>query len=149
MQPELVSQRLEEFRTLCKERGIPITHQRLAVYQTLLETSEHPSAETLFKTLHPRLPQLSLGTVYKNLEILHELGLISEVNSLHESARYDTNLKPHHHLVCTHCKKVIDIYDDALSLAKPTQTHGFTVSHIQVQVNGVCPKCQPSATQNS
>ena len=144
MQPEFVSQRLEEFRTLCKERGIPMTHQRLAVYQALLETAEHPSAETLFKTLHSRLPQLSLGTVYKNLETLSALGLISEVSSLHQSARYDANLKPHHHLVCTHCKKVIDIYDEAFSHTKPTQTHGFTVSHIQVQVNGVCPECQAS-----
>ena len=142
MPSEQIRVRLEEFRTLCKSRGIPVTTQRVAVYQALLETEEHPSAEFLFKHLHPILPQLSLGTVYKNIETLCELGLIRAVNPVHETARYDANITSHHHLVCVKCKRVIDIYDEALSQAKPTHTHGFVVYQIQVQINGICPPCQ-------
>jgi Fur family transcriptional regulator, peroxide stress response regulator len=142
MQPEVVAKRLEEFRSLCRTRGIPLTHQRLAIYQALLETDSHPSAETVFRALHDRLPQLSLGTVYKNLEILQELGLISEVNVLHETARYDANLEAHHHLVCVRCKRVIDLYDDSLARVAPRNNHGFVVTDVRVQVNGVCPDCR-------
>lgn len=142
MQTELVTRRLQEFRALCRSRGIPLTNQRLAIYQALLETNSHPSAESLYRVLRDRLPQLSLGTVYKNLEILRELGLISEVNALHETARYDANLEPHHHLVCLRCKRVIDLYDSALAEVAPSDTHGFQVTDVRVQVNGVCPDCQ-------
>lgn len=142
MDASVVERRLEEFRVLCKSKGVPLTNQRLAVYRALLETEAHPSAEALFKALHDRLPQLSLGTVYKNIETLRELGLIQEVNVLHETARYDANLDPHHHLVCTKCKRVHDLYDASLSVPAPARLHGFAVSEVRVQVNGLCPACQ-------
>jgi Fur family peroxide stress response transcriptional regulator len=142
MHAAAIERRLEEFKSLCKNKGVPLTHQRLAVYRAILETDAHPSAETLFKVLHDRLPQLSLGTVYKNIETLRELGLIQEVNILHETARYDANLDPHHHLVCVRCKRVADLYDDSLVVTPPKETKGFSISEVRVQVNGLCPECQ-------
>ena len=135
--------RLDALAERCRDAGLAVTPQRLAIYRALLDSESHPDAEALYERVRAQIPNLSLATVYKNLEALQQLGVIRELTPLHETARFDANLDRHHHLVCTECKKVLDLYDrDLDSLQLPTaRAMGFKVSNIRVQVEGLCPDC--------
>lgn len=92
-----------------KEKKLKLTPQRLAVYQYLKGTLEHPSAETIYKALQPNYPTMSLATVYKTLKTLVEIGLVQELNVGEGNFRYDANYHEHAHVQCVNCGKVEDI----------------------------------------
>jgi Fe2+ or Zn2+ uptake regulation protein len=134
----------------CRARGLLVTEQRRAIFAVLAASREHPSAEQIHRAVRHRLPRLSLATVYKNLEALHAIGAVSDVNSLHEVGRYEAALpgtgagQPHHHLVCIRCKRVLDLHHrqlDAFRLG-PEEAQGFEVRAVRVQVEGLCPRCR-------
>lgn len=138
----------QEFIAACREHGLSVTHQRLAIYTALTQTEEHPSAERTFALVRERYPTISLATVYKTLETLEAIGLIKKVNALHDVARYDATLGPHHHLVCTACHGVFDYHDpalDALPVPEVALDGRFAVEGYQVQINGVCDACREAA----
>ena len=135
----------------CRARGLLVTEQRRAIFAVLAASREHPSAEQIHRAVRGRLPRLSLATVYKNLEALRAIGAVSDVNSLHEHGRYEAALpgtaagrRPHHHLVCIRCRKVLDLHDQRLDAFRPTahDVQGFEVRAVRVQVEGLCPHCQ-------
>ena len=82
---------MEDIILTFKEKKLKLTPQRLAVYQYLKSTSEHPSAETIYKSLQPNYPTMSLATVYKTLKTLVEIGLVQELNVGEGNFRYDGN----------------------------------------------------------
>ena len=84
---------------------------------------------------------MSLATVYKALDALERLGLVKELAVFNEAARYDANLDPHHHLVCTECRKVVDYYDDELTGIKPGRIPGFVPESVAVRIVGKCSDC--------
>src|SRR5256885_16300800 len=142
------------FIALLRARGLTVTEQRLAIFAALAASPEHPTAEQIFFAVREKLPNLSLATVYKNLEALRAAGAASDVNTLHEQGRYEAALpgtgagRSHHHLVCVSCKKVIDVHDarfDSLRVS-PRVTQGFEVRAVRVQVEGICPDC-PAASK--
>ena len=139
---------IEKFASYCREHGLSVTHQRLAIFEALAASREHPSAEQLHKAVQRRIPTLSLATVYKNLEALKAIGAVVDVNPLHEQARYESALPgsgaghPHHHLVCTSCKKVRDLHDSELDRLRVRDAQGFDVRAVRVQAEGLCPDCQ-------
>jgi Fur family peroxide stress response transcriptional regulator len=128
----------------CRELGIKVTPQRIAIYRELSSTGEHPSAEHIYKKIKKYYPNISLTTIYRTLETFERLRIISVANILHDAARYDANLNPHHHLVCVVCKKVEDFYDDSLSnLTIPEKPlDNYKVLGYTVQLNGICKECQ-------
>lgn len=138
----------EEFAAFCRSHGLSVTTQRLAIFEALASSREHPSAEQLHRAVQRKLPSLSLATVYKNLEALKAIGAVSDVNALHEEGRYEATLpgsgagKPHHHLVCVSCKKVRDLHDAALDALRLRDAQGFEVRAVRVQAEGLCPDCQ-------
>jgi Fur family transcriptional regulator, peroxide stress response regulator len=144
-----VGAQVEAFAEHCRKSGLSVTRQRLAIFEALAASREHPSAEDIHRTVRKRLPHLSLATVYKNLESLRDIGAVSDVNALHEHGRYEAALpgtgagKPHHHLVCTSCRKVVDLHDVALDGLRVSDTLGFQVRALKVQVEGICPDCAP------
>jgi Fur family peroxide stress response transcriptional regulator len=126
----------------CRAGGMNVTPQRLAIYRALLESEDHPSPEGLYQRVRPQMPSLSLATIYKALDALVRLGVVTEVSVVGEGKRYDANLDRHHHLVCTRCKSVIDYYDETLdAIAPPRALPGFTAQAVSVQVMGVCATC--------
>ena len=127
----------------CREAGMAVTSQRLAIFRELLAAEDHPSPETLHRRVKKAMPSLSLATIYKTLDALEELGLIEEVSPVGDVKRYDGNHRPHHHLVCVRCKRVTDFYDPELdTLAPPArQLGGFVVQSTTVQVKGLCAAC--------
>jgi Fur family transcriptional regulator, peroxide stress response regulator len=144
--PEVGAQ-VAAFAEHCRKSGLSVTRQRLAIFEALAASREHPSAEKIHREVRKRLPHLSLATVYKNLESLREIGAVSDVNALHEHGRFEAALpgtgagRPHHHLVCVSCRKVVDLYDASLDGLRVSQTLGFEVRALKVQVEGVCPDC--------
>lgn len=133
----------KDFIATLRQHGLQVTYQRLAIYQALYNTEEHPSADAIYQQVRKRFPMISLGTVYKALERFHEAGLIQKVSPLTELARYDAVVKPHHHLVCLKCQMIKDIEDSSVEKKITlSPVNGFQVVRQQVLFQGYCPTCQ-------
>lgn len=133
-----------EFREMCESAGLAMTHQRFVLYETLKSMHGHPSPEDVYTRVKRRIPSISLATVYKNIHLFIESGIFRAVCLHHGSLRVETNLKPHHHLICTSCKSISDI--DAEKLGLDTKRHklpgGFIAERYAVDVLGLCAACQ-------
>lgn len=144
MEPRARNQRIEEYRRLCRERGLSFTAPRRAVLEAVLDLDNHPRAEQVYAALSRRRARASRATVFRTLESLARLGIIATASHPGSAVRYDGRTDPHHHLVCTGCDRVIDFSDarlDALP-APDTRRFGFVVSQVQVQLRGSCRECR-------
>ena len=117
--------------------------KRQAIYDELCRSKAHPSAEQLYISLKNRIPDLSLGTVYRNLGVLMEDGLIVSVGNVAGEERYDACTTPHTHLICTSCGRVEDAeivfpVPDYAEFEK--QTDWKLTSH-SLCFNGLCRDC--------
>ena len=137
-----IEAQLSSFAEACRERGMPVTHQRLAVFRALLESESHPDADAIHKSLRGAYPTLSLGTVYKTLEMLQTLGLARAVSSPGPTRRFDGNRSPHHHLWCTRCGRLMDVELDQLADIALPASLDFQVLDLTIQFNGICSKCR-------
>lgn len=128
---------------ILREKKIKVTPQRIAVYNMLLNTEEHPDAETIHKALEPTNPTISLATIYKTVDYFKSLGLVQELNVGQGRSRYDAIVEPHPHAVCTSCGVVEDLFNDELkSLHKKIpENSGFVAEYEQVIFYGKCKKC--------
>ncbi|HEY7472002.1 MAG TPA: Fur family transcriptional regulator [Gemmatimonadota bacterium] len=138
----------ESFIARCRAAGLSVTHQRLAIYEAVMATGElHPSAEVIYQSVRERYPTISFNTIYKNLETFEQMGIVVKVNPLYNEARYDVDVKPHHHLICRQCKTIVDVHDKLLdALPAPEEAgSGFQVENWTVQFTGLCADCQPAA----
>lgn len=141
----LIQKRISAFQNRCREEGLSLTHQRLAVYTHLASTLKHPTAEELYSEIHPEYPTVSLGTVYKTLDTFEQHGLITKSRATGESARYDANLEPHHHLVCRLCGSMQDIQRAPgfpEGAARLHHTNGFLVEEVRIDFRGICGPCR-------
>ena len=118
--------------------------KRQAILAVLMATKEHPSAERIYAELKPQYPDLSLGTVYRNLNLFREDGTIMVVGTVNGQERFDFNTEPHPHFICTGCGRVIDIDmpmpGDAL-WAGTAAEHGLGVRGCQITLTGLCRDC--------
>jgi Fur family peroxide stress response transcriptional regulator len=131
----------------CRAAGIAVTPQRLAIFRRLAATDRHPSAEELHADVRREMPTLSLATVYKTLDTLAGIGLVRPVSRLGARGRWDANLAPHHHLVCTACGTVTDVTERRLeAAARPAAAvaarHGFEAAGHSVEIFGRCAACR-------
>jgi Fur family transcriptional regulator, peroxide stress response regulator len=101
--------RMADFTARCRAGGLAVTPQRLAIIEALLAATDHPRAEKIFAQVRKRHAHISLATVHRTLETLCRIGEARKVTMLHDSARYDGNLDPHHHVVCVRCRRVRDV----------------------------------------
>lgn len=137
-------QKLEELRELCRETGLKLTHQRMEILRELAQTTDHPSAETVFHRVREKLPSVSLDTVYRTLNTLAEQGLVTRVNVAQDQGRFDANVAPHHHMVCARCKAIQDFHwqeFDRMDLPGDARLWGGNVVK-HVVVTGVCGRCR-------
>ena len=137
-------QRLGEFVARCRKRGIAVTPQRLAVIHALLAAENHPSADELCAVVRRRHPHVSLATVHRILEQFCEVGEARKVTLLHDVARYDGNVEPHHHVLCVRCRRVHDIEMPAMDrLLEGTPSLGqFTLLRCSLEIEALCRRCQ-------
>jgi Fur family peroxide stress response transcriptional regulator len=137
-------QRLEELQRRCRAQGIPVTLQRRLVLEAVLDLNCHPTANQVYDFLQVRQANVSRATVYRTLEALVELELISKTGHPGGVIRYDGRIELHHHLVCLRCDAVIDITDVRLDeLPIPdTSAFGFEVKDCRLQLQGICRSCR-------
>ncbi len=143
----ITKQQIEQLRQLCAEAGIKLTHQRLEIFKELMAADDHPSAESIYTRLHKKLPTIALDTVYRTLATFDELGLVKKLHIMNERTLFDTNLSIHHHFICSHCKKVEDIYwqgFDNCSLPEEVESVGVVESR-HLEFHGVCRSCLDGA----
>ena len=122
--------------------GKRYSKQRELIYQCLMETHEHPTAEMLYNWLKPENPSLSLGTVYRNLNLLADEGIITRMPFPVE--RYDANTEPHPHFRCRKCGAVYDLEGveyDALLDEKIGVLSGHQVDRHDLVFSGICTHC--------
>ena len=140
---EQLEQMMVHFSTACRTAGLKLTHQRTEIYRHLLLTADHPSAETLYKRLLPALPTISLDTVYRTLTTLEQHGLVARIQTAESQARFEAVYDPHHHLICSKCKQVVDFqWPDIEQLELPTNVHQWgSIDSKTIVMYGVCNNC--------
>ena len=139
----LLRKRLEHFEAACRQVGLKVTHQRLEIFRELASSSDHPTAETLYKRLQESVPTLSLDTVYRTLTTFEEHGLISRVQTIESHARFEAEMEEHHHAICTQCKKITDFQWDICDKGKlPEQVANWgEIRNKQITLRGICGEC--------
>ena len=120
------------------------TAQRDTVLKVVEASCDHPSAETIYTRCREIMPEISLGTVYRNLKVLVELGKIREVSILNAGDRYDKTVGLHAHFRCKRCGCVLDVpANDLETLEKGVESKtGFQIDGTEVLFVGVCDKCR-------
>ena len=136
-----------EFRELAWKRCLAATHQRQVIYEAIVAAPGHYSAEQIFSGVRKRIPSISLATVYNNLKLFVEHGLLREVSPHTSTLMVEGNLEPHHHLVCTRCKAVQDVEGDFINYKKLSRQapRGFDLTQPLVEVFGICRRCSAKA----
>ena len=118
--------------------------KRNAIYDCLCQSKAHPSAETIYTQLKAEIPDLSLGTVYRNLNHFKEQGLAISVATVNGVERFDGNTNPHVHFICNDCTAVIDLEDMEVPQALTTAAErsvGGKVAECQLSFTGTCKNC--------
>ena len=118
------------------------TPQRRVILQELQALESHPTAAELFSIVREKLPRISLGTVYRNLEVLCADGQINKLELSGTETRFDAITVPHLHIRCTGCSKVQDLMDPPLIAHSPDELEGFQVQGCRLEYFGLCPECR-------
>ena len=125
---------------------IKYSRQREAIVQYLTGRTDHPSAESVYQALRQTHPNISLGTVYRNLSFLSDRGDILRLSCDGKTDRFDADTRPHYHFMCKQCGCVLDIdmpYQEALDhLAE--QTFSGTITAHSLLFEGLCSNCMDS-----
>ncbi|NPA17046.1 Fur family transcriptional regulator [Persephonella sp.] len=123
------------------------TQQRKVILDILRSTDIHPTADWIYERAREYIPNISLGTVYRNLKILRDEGLILELNDGKQS-RFDGRIDEHFHFKCTSCNSIYDI--DTPEIVSVDESflikEGYQVDSYDVIFSGICPRC--SGSQN-
>jgi len=105
--------------------------------------TSHPTADEMYEMIRKRLPRISLGTVYRNLEILSEKGVIQKLSVGGTKKRFDGDVSEHYHLRCTSCGRVddVDLPPDTSLDEKVESMSGYKIDRHSMEFIGVCPHC--------
>ncbi|MDQ7823810.1 MAG: transcriptional repressor [Candidatus Eremiobacteraeota bacterium] len=120
-----------------------VTTQRKVILDEIKKNKTHPTAEEFYEILRKRLPRISIGTVYRNLEILHKAGLVSRFEMGNLQRRYDGNADPHYHIRCIECNRLDDICITPLAgIEEEVRTlSSYEVRGHILEFVGICPSC--------
>jgi Fe2+ or Zn2+ uptake regulation protein len=127
-----------------------MTRQRKVILEELLKQNTHPSADEIFQMVRRRMPRISLGTVYRNLEILAKMGKIQKLELSGALKRYDWNTNKHYHIRCVRCDRVDDAPIAPLNQLE-NDLYGATVFEIighNLEFTGLCPECSKKTAPN-
>ena len=133
----------ERFEDICKRAGLKLTHQRMEIYNELAHRQDHPSAEAIHAAIKGNLPYIALDTVYRTLKTLESIQAIRRLDVFDDQARFDANMTPHHHCICSRCKAIVDFRwetFDVLEAPGVVTDWGQTWSK-SVVLRGVCRNC--------
>ncbi|SCH87075.1 MULTISPECIES: Fur family transcriptional regulator [unclassified Romboutsia] len=118
--------------------------QREIILNEVMNSHLHPTADNIYTSLKKDNPELSLGTVYRNLSQLTKKGIISKLSITGQSDRFDKNIKPHAHLICEKCNNIFDVESDNIYkfINDLSYEKDITISNYNLVLNGVCSHCK-------
>lgn len=134
---------MASFRNKCRQHNLNITPQRVAIYEELIKSKNHPDSEDIFRGIKNIFSEISLDTVYRTLSKFAEIGLIHLVEGYGEAKRYDPDTNNHHHFRCRQCNKIVDFHNesyDNLSVPRAFQKN-FKVTNVKILLEGTCDEC--------
>ncbi|MFC1992414.1 Fur family transcriptional regulator [Chloroflexota bacterium] len=122
------------------------SRQRETILEVVKGSSIHPTAEWIYVQSRQIMPSISLGTVYRNLRLLTEEGLILELDINGDLSRFDGNTNIHHHFICEQCGKILDfMFSEKIENAMIDnigKTAGFKINYHRCELMGICRECQ-------
>jgi len=124
------------------------TLQRKVILEELRCSHQHVTAAELYRLVQKRIPNISLGTIYRNLDLLHQDGLISKLETAGREIRFDGDLSSHYHLRCRQCGRIEDICDPVSVQVEGriTSAAGWDIAGPQIEFSGSCPDCRTSGS---
>jgi len=127
-----------------KTTGVRITPQRHAILEYLIQSMAHPTADEIYKALEGKFPNMSVATVYNNLRVFREVGLVKELTYGDASSRFDFVTNDHYHMICECCGKIVDFHYPGLDEIEhfASQVTGFDVHSHRLEIYGTCPSCK-------
>ncbi len=139
------SERIRQFEQLCRDRGLAVTVQRRFVFEAIVDRADHPTADEVYEVVKGNIPGISRTTVYRTLDTLVEIGVVSKACSPGAATRFDPMTSRHHHLVCLRCEKLIDLADEHLEATvklPDAQAHSFQIRDFSIHFHGICADCR-------
>lgn len=132
-------------------KNLRLTRQRQLIFDELCKLKSHPTADELYHLLRKKMPKISLGTVYRNLDILSEQGIIQKLNVGGTQKRFDGDTSTHYHVRCAECGRVDDIEmtPDLTIEEKAGKLTEFRIVSHDLGFIGFCPKCNAKKNNNS
>jgi Fur family peroxide stress response transcriptional regulator len=139
-----IDEKVHWFIDLCKKNGLKVTPQRIEIYKGLINTDEHPSAETLYAKVRKTFPNISLDTVNRTLLTLSEIGAAQIVEGSGDVRRFDGGMEKHQHFKCIKCKRIIDFNHKPFNNIKlPVNLDKkFKILKKVVYLEGICDLCK-------
>ncbi|MDR2551525.1 MAG: transcriptional repressor [Desulfobulbus sp.] len=121
-----------------------LTTQRQIILEELSKVKTHPTASELYDMVRRRLPRIGLGTVYRNLELMAEHGMILKIEVGGTQKRFDATTDNHYHIRCSICGKVDDIDVPVIHelVAQATESSAYLIMGHHVEFTGICGNCQ-------
>ncbi|XPV76743.1 MAG: Fur family transcriptional regulator [Desulfovibrio sp.] len=125
-----------------KKTEFRLSKQRKVILEELCSVQSHPTADEVYDMVRKRIPKVSLGTVYRNLEFLSSKGLVLKLGAPGAQKRFDGNPKPHAHVRCTICGKVEDLHSlKELPTLDTEHAMGYKILRCELDFEGICPSC--------
>ncbi len=125
-------------------RGLKITRQRQVILEVLKDSPSHPSADWLYDRVKVKIPNVSLGTIYRNLQLMKDHNIIRKLDVGSGMGRFDGNPSPHSHVICLRCGEIKDLdLECPKGLEEEAARHsGYNLLSLGLKFKGYCPNCQ-------
>ena len=138
---------LNDFKELLKKNNLKFTIQREVILETLYNSDEHLSPESLYHLIQSKYPQLNTGiaTIYRTLTLLEESDIVTSLSFGSQGKKYELGAKEHHdHMICTKCGLITEFVDEEIEKRQQTiaKSFNFKMTDHSMQIYGICSKCQ-------
>ncbi len=140
-------QLLSDFKTILKKNSLKFTIQREVILETLYNSDEHLTPESLHHLIQEKFPDLKTGiaTVYRTLSLLEDSSMVTSLSFGAQGKKYELGAKNHHdHLICTECGSITEFVDEQIENRQHliADELGFKMKDHSMQIYGICKKCQ-------
>ena len=138
---------MKAFAEQLREKGLKVTPQRMAIYEMLHKSREHPTAEQVWEAIKEVFPAVSFNTVYTTLNAFEQVGLVQRLHIGDNIAHYDANVMPHVHLSCRSCGSVADYHGEVgfhpdRMMNELSRATGYEVDRLELSAYGLCEGCR-------
>lgn len=134
-----------------KGKGFKLTPQRMAILKCLDGNTSHPTAEDIFREIKKQFPTVSFATVYNTIQTLRDRGELLEITIDPKRKHFDPNPAPHHHVICSSCGCLGDVFTDYTEALRPPAevTERFRITGNHIDFYGICADCQKKELRNN